>query len=239
MATRIQFRRGTTAQHATFTGAVGEMTVDTDKEVVVVHDGSTAGGFDMARADMNNVSNPKFGGTGTLCLPDGTTAQRGTVSTGYIRYNSTTGQFEGYDGSQWRQMTHNTVVSSATTTSNRTLVNSETWQTHLSVSVTTDYKGPIMCVAQAAHGYESGAVNVIGRFTGPATSPEMQVFVQGFGSNRAQGIQSMQYTFENVNAGSYTVNWQVRNDGGSSTGIMNYDFVTGLYQDRFDVYYLS
>lgn len=44
MARQVQLRRGTTAEHATFTGAVGEVTVDTDKDTVVVHDGSTAGG---------------------------------------------------------------------------------------------------------------------------------------------------------------------------------------------------
>jgi hypothetical protein len=49
MAKQVQFRRGTTSQHSTFTGAVGEITVDTDKDVVVVHDGSTAGGFPLAR----------------------------------------------------------------------------------------------------------------------------------------------------------------------------------------------
>lgn len=49
MATQIQFRRGTTAQTNAFTGAVGEITVDTDKDVVVVHDGSTAGGFPAVR----------------------------------------------------------------------------------------------------------------------------------------------------------------------------------------------
>ena len=41
----FQRRRGTTAQHASFTGLLGELTVDTDKDVVVVHDGATAGGF--------------------------------------------------------------------------------------------------------------------------------------------------------------------------------------------------
>ena len=41
----FQRRRGTTAEHASFTGLLGELTVDTDKDVVVVHDGSTAGGF--------------------------------------------------------------------------------------------------------------------------------------------------------------------------------------------------
>ena len=49
MAKQVQFRRGSTAEHTTFTGAVGEVTVDTDKEVVVVHDGSTAGGFPLVR----------------------------------------------------------------------------------------------------------------------------------------------------------------------------------------------
>ena len=45
MSTRVQWRRGTTAQTAVFTGAVGEITVDTDKNVVVVHDGVTTGGY--------------------------------------------------------------------------------------------------------------------------------------------------------------------------------------------------
>jgi hypothetical protein len=49
MATQVQFRRGNTAQTNAFTGAVAEITVDTDKETVVVHDGSTAGGFPLAR----------------------------------------------------------------------------------------------------------------------------------------------------------------------------------------------
>jgi len=44
MAKQLQLRRGTTAQHASFTGLVGEVTVDTDKDTLVVHDGSTAKG---------------------------------------------------------------------------------------------------------------------------------------------------------------------------------------------------
>ena len=43
----VQQFRGTTAQHNTYTGLPGELTVDTDKHVVVVHDGSTAGGHPM------------------------------------------------------------------------------------------------------------------------------------------------------------------------------------------------
>ena len=49
MAKRFRLRRGTTAQNNTFTGALGEVTVDTDKKTVVVHDGVTAGGTVLAK----------------------------------------------------------------------------------------------------------------------------------------------------------------------------------------------
>lgn len=51
MATILQLRRGTTTQHNTFTGAVGEVTVDTTKDTVVVHDGVTVGGKPLATED--------------------------------------------------------------------------------------------------------------------------------------------------------------------------------------------
>ena len=51
MAIAVQRRRGSTADHAAFTGLAGEITVDTSKQVVVVHDGATAGGFPAAAED--------------------------------------------------------------------------------------------------------------------------------------------------------------------------------------------
>ncbi len=51
MTTALQLRRGTTAQHATFVGANGEITVDTDKKTLVVNDGVTPGGTPLARED--------------------------------------------------------------------------------------------------------------------------------------------------------------------------------------------
>ena len=48
MATELKLRRGTTSQHSSFAGAEAEPTVDTDKNTVVVHDGSTAGGHPLA-----------------------------------------------------------------------------------------------------------------------------------------------------------------------------------------------
>lgn len=55
MADQVQFRGGSTAQHSAFTGAVREITVDTDKKAVVVHDGATPGGFPMLRQDLGNL----------------------------------------------------------------------------------------------------------------------------------------------------------------------------------------
>jgi hypothetical protein len=53
MATSIRLRGGTTSQHSTFTGAAKEVTVDTDKNTIVVHDGSTAGGFPLVARDSS------------------------------------------------------------------------------------------------------------------------------------------------------------------------------------------
>lgn len=63
---QVQIRRGTTAQHSTFTGAEGELTFNTSKKSLVIHDGTTAGGISLARGSYINVKD--FGAVG-----DGTT----------------------------------------------------------------------------------------------------------------------------------------------------------------------
>lgn len=49
MAKALQRRRGTTAEHANFTGLEGEFTYDTTEKRIVAHDGTTAGGIPMAK----------------------------------------------------------------------------------------------------------------------------------------------------------------------------------------------
>ena len=79
MAKRVQLRRGTTAQTNAFTGAVGEVTVDTEKDVLVVHDGTTAGGFPVAaRANVD--------GTISLIKKDGGLLDTLTPSTNLVGY---------------------------------------------------------------------------------------------------------------------------------------------------------
>jgi hypothetical protein len=49
--------------------------------------------------------NPVFGGTGFMLIPKGTTAERPVSPVnGEIRYNTTTNQFEGYQGGEWGQL---------------------------------------------------------------------------------------------------------------------------------------
>jgi len=49
MSRQIQIRRGTAAEHTTFTGAIGEITMDTTNNTLRVHDGTTAGGTPLAK----------------------------------------------------------------------------------------------------------------------------------------------------------------------------------------------
>jgi hypothetical protein len=50
-------------------------------------------------------TNPVFTGTGFMLIPKGTTAERPAVPVnGEIRYNTTTSQFEGYQGGAWGQL---------------------------------------------------------------------------------------------------------------------------------------
>lgn len=94
MSTQLRLRRGTTAEHATFTGAEGEVTVDTTKDTLVVHDGVTVGGHTVAKeSDVTTALATKVSkdsDTGVAYLPAGTTVQRPTLANGVIgiRYNT-------------------------------------------------------------------------------------------------------------------------------------------------------
>ena len=54
MAIQVKFRRGSSAQHTSFTGANGEITVDTTNKTLRVHDGVTVGGVRIAK--FNEIS---------------------------------------------------------------------------------------------------------------------------------------------------------------------------------------
>jgi len=69
MTKQVQLRRGTTAEHAVFTGAEGELTIDTTLDIAVVHDGVTVGGRPLVGAAATQQILNKTGvGIGTSSL---------------------------------------------------------------------------------------------------------------------------------------------------------------------------
>ena len=87
MPTQVQFRRGTTTQNNSFTGAEGEISVDTTLDHIRLHDGSTAGGHrlalysELSSGDITAV----VAGTG---LTGGATSGSATVSLSHLGIES-------------------------------------------------------------------------------------------------------------------------------------------------------
>jgi len=72
MATQVQFRRGSTSEHSSFTGAVGEVTVDTDLDTIRVHDGSIAGGVRIAKfSELNSPFTLSDSSSNTISVTPG------------------------------------------------------------------------------------------------------------------------------------------------------------------------
>jgi hypothetical protein len=80
MATVLQLRRGNTATIQAFTGAAGEVVVNTDTEVVHIQDGSTAGGYPLQKAQK--MIRVDFG-------PNAVYSDSGTISDPFAIANST------------------------------------------------------------------------------------------------------------------------------------------------------
>lgn len=85
MATQVQWRRGTTAEVAVFTGAIGEIVVDTTTWQMSVQDGVTAGGHYTGSASGGSFHNATFTGSLTLSAVSplqGTATSTATITGG-------------------------------------------------------------------------------------------------------------------------------------------------------------
>jgi hypothetical protein len=98
MATQVQFRRGTTVQNNAFTGAQGELTVDTDLKTLRLHDGATAGGGAtfVTLTGTQTLTNKTLstGSTWTgsaVALLYGGTGSSLTASNGAVTYSTASG----------------------------------------------------------------------------------------------------------------------------------------------------
>jgi hypothetical protein len=118
----VQLRRGTTAEHSSFTGAAGEITVNTSNNSIHVHNGSTAGGTELATraALIANTENAIIDADADTHVKVETSSDADTIdftvagttiakmnATGLIptvNSNGTTGFDLGASGAKWRDL---------------------------------------------------------------------------------------------------------------------------------------
>ena len=203
MATQVQFRGGSSTEHNSFTGAAREVTVDTTKDTVVVHDGSTTGGHPLQKQypALGSVSAPTYtfvgdtntgiyspgadqvaistSGTGRLFID-----ASGNVGVGY----STPGNFAGGDLGASRSL----VVGDGTATTNVNIFSDSTGYGHLAfgdgTSGTSTYAGLI----QYYHTADSMAFYT-------AASERLRIDSSG---NVGIGTSSPSYIFETSQGGT-------------------------------------
>jgi hypothetical protein len=101
--TQLQLRRGNTAQTSVFTGAIGEVTVDTDRKTITVHDGSTVGGTYVAtniqltsafgKANAANVLAQSAFDKANTIMPSANANTSAYASKYFVEFNPTTNTF--------------------------------------------------------------------------------------------------------------------------------------------------
>ena len=89
MAKQLQLRRGTSAEHSTFTGAVGEVTMDTTRNTLRIHDGVNAGGHEVGAGARGNGTDSVFFENDQVVTTSYTiTTGKNAMSAGPITVNS-------------------------------------------------------------------------------------------------------------------------------------------------------
>lgn len=84
MAKQWQIRRGTTAENNEFTGAIGEITMDTEKKQLRIHDGETLGGIEIPTVAPIGKRQPNM----TALWEGNTSGGDITLSESYLNYDA-------------------------------------------------------------------------------------------------------------------------------------------------------
>lgn len=144
-ATQLQLRRGNTSQHSTFTGAVAEVTVDTDKKVVVVHDGVNAGGTPLAteirvQAAFDAANTASLGGVSNVALTHSNTASGAIPAVNTLKSGEPSINLN--DGRMFIQLNNGQIIDISSTAVGNT------W--HVSMNGNDNFKGDTPSSAKAS-----------------------------------------------------------------------------------------
>ena len=100
----------------TGSATINGTSIPNNKTLVVTTDiGSTVQGYDADTVKYDDA-NPSFTATSAIKMPAGTTGERPTGAAGKLRFNSTTAEFEGYNGVAWSSV-GGSAISNDTSTS--------------------------------------------------------------------------------------------------------------------------
>ena len=91
MSITFKIKRGTLTNHNTYIGQSGELTMVTDsgKESVRIHDGTTQGGFELARKDLKNINIPVGGVNFEYLFDENAVVVNAEIETGWMGFSDT------------------------------------------------------------------------------------------------------------------------------------------------------
>jgi hypothetical protein len=238
MATQVQFRRGTTTQNNAFTGAIGEITYDSEAKTLRLHDGSTAGGGSIVTTlagsqtltNKTLSSNSVWQGT-VIGLAYGGTAANLTAVAGGILYSGgsalaisaagTSGQVltsAGSSAPSWTSQSSLTVGTATTSTTTSNINGGSSG--NLVYQVDTNDTG---FIAPGVSGY-------VLRSTGASTAPDWVTPTITLGSTGMDlGGTYTTIAGLNVLTASGTSNWKIpvgtteQRPGTPATGMIRYN----------------
>jgi hypothetical protein len=190
MATQVQFRRGTTTQNNAFTGAIGEITYDTQVKTLRLHDGTTAGGGSIVttNASVQTLTNKTLSTNSVwqgnaVGLAYGGAGAALTAAAGAVVYSSSSALVVGPAGTSGQVLTSGGTsapvwvnqssiqVGTATTSTNTENLNGGS-PGYIPYQIDTDETGFIA----------PGATGTFLRSTGSSTAPDWAAGAVTFGS---------------------------------------------------------
>jgi hypothetical protein len=151
MPTQLQLRRGNTAQTAVFTGALAEITVDTTRQTLIIHDGTTAGGTPLSTLSFAQAAYDAANAAGSSA----------TVTAAFLQANSA---FVKANSAYGSQNTTGTYANSAYTQANTGTTNALAASTYANSAFTTansagSYANSAFTAANTAYAAASNSYN--------------------------------------------------------------------------------